>query len=77
MEGVTVGETFPQLIEMLLEDLPMLTHLFGFRFRLTPILQNLRYLHVSECGNLINIISPSMAKRLVRLSAFCNQLLHG
>ena len=53
MEGVTVGETFPQLTEMLLEDLPMLTHVFGFRFRLTPILQNLRYLHVSECGNLI------------------------
>ena len=67
MEGVTVGETFPQLTEMHLEDLPMLTHLFGFGFRLRPILQNLHYLHVSECGNLINIISPSMAKRLVRV----------
>ena len=67
MEGVTVGETFPQLTEMQLEDLPMLTHLFGFGFGLRPILQNLHYLHVSECGNLINIISPPMAKRLVRL----------
>ena len=65
MERVTMGETFPQLTEMFLEDLLMLTHLFGFRFELMPILQNLRYLHVSECGNLINIISPSMAKRLV------------
>ena len=50
---------------MYLEDLPMLRPLSWFG--LGKILQNLYYLQVSKCGNLINIISPSMAKILVQL----------
>ncbi|XP_034705650.1 uncharacterized protein LOC117929471 [Vitis riparia] len=48
---------------MYLEDLPMLRHLSGFG----SILQNLQSLQVSRCRNLINLVSPSMAKRLVQL----------
>ncbi|XP_034707094.1 disease resistance protein At4g27190-like [Vitis riparia] len=57
------GETLPRLTIMYLEDLPMLRHLSG----LGPILQNLQSLQVSRCRNLINLVSPSMAKRLVQL----------
>ena len=57
------GETLPRLTIMYLKDLPMLRHLSG----LGPILQNLQSLQVSQCGNLINLVSPSMAKRLVQL----------
>ena len=72
VEGVVQYETLllPQLTEMHLEDLPMLTHLVGFgTFGIgsLQLLQNLHHLHVSECGKLINIVSPSMAKRLVQL----------
>ena len=62
MEG-HAGETLPRLAIMYLEYLPMLRHLSGFG----SILQNLQSLHVSRCRNLINLVSPSMAKRLVQL----------
>ena len=71
MEGLTVGQIFPRLTEMHLQDLPLLTHIFvfgfGFGFKLRPVLQTLHSLHVSKCKNLINIVSPSLAERLVQL----------
>ncbi|KAL6323770.1 hypothetical protein AAG906_002238 [Vitis piasezkii] len=57
------GETLPRLTIMCLDDLPMLRHLSG----LGSILQNLQSLQVFHCDSLINLVSPSMAKRLVQL----------
>ena len=77
VEVVVQDETqvvLPQLTEMHLEDLLMLTHLVGFGtfgIRFPQLLQNLHHLHVSKCGMLINIVSPTMAKRLVQLKKLC------
>ncbi|XP_034707556.1 disease resistance protein At4g27190-like isoform X2 [Vitis riparia] len=61
-EGLA-GETIPRLTKICLVSLPSLMHLSG----LQPILQNLHSLDVVDCGNLMNLASPSMAKRLVQL----------
>ncbi|XP_034707554.1 disease resistance protein SUMM2-like isoform X5 [Vitis riparia] len=61
-EGLA-GETIPRLTKICLVRLPSLMHLSG----LQPILQNLHSLKVDFCGNLMNLVSPSMAKRLVQL----------
>ncbi|XP_034707550.1 probable disease resistance protein At4g27220 isoform X2 [Vitis riparia] len=61
-EGLA-GETIPRLTEIFLRSLPSLMHLSG----LQPILQNLHSLEVYGCDNLMNLVSPSMAKRLVQL----------
>ncbi|XP_034707564.1 uncharacterized protein LOC117930893 isoform X2 [Vitis riparia] len=61
-EGLA-GETIPRLTKICLKRLPSLMHLSA----LQPILQNLHSLEAVDCGNLMNLVSPSMAKRLVQL----------
>ncbi|XP_034707644.1 uncharacterized protein LOC117930941 isoform X2 [Vitis riparia] len=56
-------ETLPRLTEMFLEDLPLLTYLSG----LGQILKNLHSIEVCGCGNLIYLVTSSMAKTLVQL----------
>ncbi|KAL6324295.1 hypothetical protein AAG906_007410 [Vitis piasezkii] len=56
-------ETLPRLTKMFLEDLPLLTYLFG----LGQIFKNLHSVEVHGCGNLIYLVTSSMAKTLVQL----------
>lgn len=56
-------ETLPRLTAMFLEDLPLLTYLSG----LGQIFKNLHSLEVRGCGNLIYLVTSSMAKTLVQL----------
>ncbi|XP_034680169.1 probable disease resistance protein At4g27220 [Vitis riparia] len=56
-------ETLPRLTKMFLEDLPLLTYLSG----LVQIFENLHSLTVSGCGNLIYLVTSSIAKTLVQL----------
>ena len=56
-------ETLPRLTEMFLEDLPLLTYLSG----LGQIFKNLHSIEVRRCGNLIYLVTSSMAKTLVQL----------
>ena len=56
-------ETLPRLTKMFLEDLPLLTYLSGF----VQIFENLHSLTVRGCGNLIYLVTSSIAKTLVQL----------
>ena len=56
-------ETLTRLTKMFLEDLPLLTYLFG----LGQIFKNLHSLKVCGCGNLIYMMTSSMAKTSVQL----------
>ena len=56
-------ETLPRLTKMFLEDLPLLTYLSG----LGQIFKNLHSVNVHGCGNLIYLVTSSMAKTLVQL----------
>ncbi|XP_034698425.1 probable disease resistance protein At4g27220 [Vitis riparia] len=65
-------ETLPRLIEIWLENLPMLMHLSG----LGPYFQSLQALTIVHCGSLINLVTPLMAKRLVQLKKLIIQNCH-
>ena len=56
-------ETLPRLTKMFLEKLPLLTYLSG----LVQIFENLHSLTVHGCGNLIYLVTSSIAKTLVQL----------
>uniref|UniRef100_F6HU12 Disease resistance protein At4g27190-like leucine-rich repeats domain-containing protein n=1 Tax=Vitis vinifera TaxID=29760 RepID=F6HU12_VITVI len=56
-------EALPRLTKMFLEDLPLLTYLSG----LGQIFKNLHSIEVHGCGNLIYLVTSSMAKTLVQL----------
>ncbi|KAJ9682096.1 hypothetical protein PVL29_018133 [Vitis rotundifolia] len=62
-------ETLPRLTKMFLEYLPLLTYLPG----LVQIFENLHSLTVRGCGNLIYLVTSSIAKTLVQLKELAIQ----